>query len=237
MATPCWRGWRPVVRCWLGIEANRSLVEDGVTGFVFDVLTSSKKGRAARGLPSARQRLGEAGRAVVEGRYPPEREIEGYAALYRQLTTVGPECRPRPSREHHAVDALTPAGPPPICFDSMHRDARRGRRKVCIGIVSGSRWRTCRPAHTDCRPQRPGKGVWMNQEARVRRLRPSVRVSPRECQEVIVGTTTSSRRPGRALLRRARVARGGAGSRKTLLVKTLARAWSCRSRASSSRRT
>src|SRR5207244_9581155 len=69
------------------IEANRSLVEDGVTGFVFDDAHElEKRAEQLVDCPRLRQRLGEAGRAVVEGRYPPEREIEGYAALYRQLT-------------------------------------------------------------------------------------------------------------------------------------------------------
>jgi glycosyltransferase involved in cell wall biosynthesis len=71
------------------IEGNRSLVEDGVTGLLFrdDAELLVKAERLAVD-PGLRARLGAAGRSVVERRYPPEREIEGYLQAYRDLTPV-----------------------------------------------------------------------------------------------------------------------------------------------------
>jgi L-malate glycosyltransferase len=72
------------------IPGNRALVDDGVTGLIF----ADERGlRAAAGRLAAdarlRARLGEAGRALVEQRYPPSREIEGYAEVYGGLARVG----------------------------------------------------------------------------------------------------------------------------------------------------
>ncbi|HUM16163.1 MAG TPA: glycosyltransferase [Candidatus Nitrosotalea sp.] len=69
------------------IPGNRSLVEDGVTGFLFgspDELTA----KADRLLqdPDLRTRLGEAGRERVNARYSVDREIDGYLAAYTRLT-------------------------------------------------------------------------------------------------------------------------------------------------------
>jgi glycosyltransferase involved in cell wall biosynthesis len=71
------------------IPGNRSLIEPGVTGLLF---------RDAAGLaaavdrlaadPGLRARLGAAGRAVVERRYPLSREIDGYMDVYRRLLPV-----------------------------------------------------------------------------------------------------------------------------------------------------
>ncbi len=78
---------RPVVAS--DIDGNRSLVEDGVTGFLFDGGRElEKKAGWLVNAPELRRRLGEAGRSAVQRLYPPEREIEGYAALYQDLTTV-----------------------------------------------------------------------------------------------------------------------------------------------------
>jgi glycosyltransferase involved in cell wall biosynthesis len=71
------------------IPGNRALVGDGVTGLLFG--TDAEMETAARRLaadPALRARLGAAGRARVEARYPPEREIDGYLAVYRRLMPV-----------------------------------------------------------------------------------------------------------------------------------------------------
>jgi len=78
---------RPVLAS--DIDGNRSLVEDGVTGFLFRDVTEfeAKAERLAvdRGL---RERLGLAGRQLVEHRYPPQREIDGYLSVYARLAPV-----------------------------------------------------------------------------------------------------------------------------------------------------
>ncbi len=78
---------RPVLAS--DIEGNRSLVEDGVTGFLFG--NESEFERCAARLvddPDLRRQLGEAGRAALERLYPPGREIDGYEAVYRRLSTT-----------------------------------------------------------------------------------------------------------------------------------------------------
>ncbi len=78
---------RPVLAS--DIDGNRPLVEDGVTGFLFRTEDELEKG--ARRLlddPGLRRRLGDAGRAKLDRLYPHEREIDGYEALYRQLSQV-----------------------------------------------------------------------------------------------------------------------------------------------------
>jgi L-malate glycosyltransferase len=74
------------------IEGNRSLVEDGVTGLLFDG-AEDFAAKAARVLedPGLRRRLGEAGRARVTARFSPARELDGYLAVYAE---VAPALRP-----------------------------------------------------------------------------------------------------------------------------------------------
>lgn len=69
------------------IPGNRSLVEDGVTGFLFDSPDelSAKADRLLKD-PDLRARLGQAGRERVSARYGPDREIDGYLAAYTRLT-------------------------------------------------------------------------------------------------------------------------------------------------------
>ena len=65
------------------IPGNRSLIEDGVTGLLFDSETSL--GEQARRLaddPALRRRLGETGRRLVGARLAPAREIDGYLEVY-----------------------------------------------------------------------------------------------------------------------------------------------------------
>jgi L-malate glycosyltransferase len=71
------------------IPGNRALVEDGVTGLLFDD-DHALAGAAARLArdPALRARLGRQARALVEERYPPGREVEGYAAIYRRHAGV-----------------------------------------------------------------------------------------------------------------------------------------------------
>ena len=70
-------------------EGNRSLVEDGVTGLLFrgeaELLAQAERLTVGAAL---RARLGAAGRRLIERRYPPEREIEGYLDAYRQVLPV-----------------------------------------------------------------------------------------------------------------------------------------------------
>lgn len=71
------------------VEGNRSLVEDGVTGLLFrdeaELLLQAERLAVDPGL---RARLGAAARRLVESRYPPSREIEGYLQVYRHLMAV-----------------------------------------------------------------------------------------------------------------------------------------------------
>ena len=70
-------------------EGNRSLVEDGVTGLLFrdeaELLARAERLTVDAAL---RARLGAAGRSLIERRYPPQREIEGYLDAYRQVVPV-----------------------------------------------------------------------------------------------------------------------------------------------------
>jgi glycosyltransferase involved in cell wall biosynthesis len=71
------------------IEGNRSLIEDGVTGLLFrDEAEFLAKAERLVLDPGLRARLGAAGRGLVERRYAPEREIEGYLEVYRRLMPV-----------------------------------------------------------------------------------------------------------------------------------------------------
>ena len=65
------------------IPGNRSLIEDGVTGLLFDS-DAAFTAQAARlaGDPVLRRRLGEAGQRLVAARLGPAREIDGYLEIY-----------------------------------------------------------------------------------------------------------------------------------------------------------
>lgn len=75
---------RPVLAS--DIEGNRSLVEDGVTGFLFRE-PEEFQAKAIRLLedPGLRRGLGLMGQTRVRALYPPEREVEGYLVQYRRL--------------------------------------------------------------------------------------------------------------------------------------------------------
>jgi glycosyltransferase involved in cell wall biosynthesis len=68
------------------IEGNKALVEDEVTGLLFDT-PADLAAQADRllGDPELRRRLGEAGRARVVARFGPARELDGYLTVYAQL--------------------------------------------------------------------------------------------------------------------------------------------------------
>ena len=68
------------------IEGNRSLVEDGVTGLLFSSPEKfADQAQRLLGDPDLRRRLGAAGRRRVTTRFSPERELDGYVALYGRL--------------------------------------------------------------------------------------------------------------------------------------------------------
>ncbi|MGH7262415.1 MAG: glycosyltransferase [Candidatus Rokuibacteriota bacterium] len=68
------------------IEGNRSLVEDGVTGFLFSG-PDEFEAKATRllGDPGLRRGLGLMGQTRVRALYPRERELEGYLAQYHRM--------------------------------------------------------------------------------------------------------------------------------------------------------
>jgi glycosyltransferase involved in cell wall biosynthesis len=71
------------------IPGNRSLVEDGVTGFLFDGAPDFvRKAERLLADPDLRGRLGMAGRERVTARFGAEREIDGYLAAYARLAPV-----------------------------------------------------------------------------------------------------------------------------------------------------
>ena len=71
------------------IPGNRAVVEDGVTGLLFaDVPALAAHATRLARDPTLRIRLGTAGRALVEAKYPPARELDGYAAVYRRVVPV-----------------------------------------------------------------------------------------------------------------------------------------------------
>jgi len=65
------------------IPGNRSLIEDGVTGLLFDS-DAALTAQAARlaGDPALRRRLGETGQHLVAARLAPARETDGYLEVY-----------------------------------------------------------------------------------------------------------------------------------------------------------
>ena len=71
------------------IPGNRALIEDGVTGLLYDG-PASLRAQAARLVHDAglRARLGQAARVRVQRDYPAGREIDGYVDLYRRLARV-----------------------------------------------------------------------------------------------------------------------------------------------------
>ncbi len=74
------------------IEGNRSLVEDDVTGFLFDTSEEfTEKCDRLLGDPVLRERLGEAGRERVHSRFSAAQELDGYLAVYGRLA---PALRP-----------------------------------------------------------------------------------------------------------------------------------------------
>ncbi|OLC65432.1 MAG: hypothetical protein AUG14_03235 [Candidatus Rokubacteria bacterium 13_1_20CM_2_68_19] len=78
---------RPVLAS--DIDGNRSLVEDGVTGFLFrDTTELEAKAEQLAADRALRERLGLAGRDLVERRYPPRREVESYLGVYARLAPV-----------------------------------------------------------------------------------------------------------------------------------------------------
>jgi glycosyltransferase involved in cell wall biosynthesis len=75
---------RPVLAS--NIEGNRSLVEDGVTGFLFSTPEEfAEKADQLLRDPALRRRLGQAARERVAATFTPARELDGYLVLYRRL--------------------------------------------------------------------------------------------------------------------------------------------------------
>ncbi len=72
------------------IDGNRSIVADGVTGFLFlDEAEFERRAALLAREPALRERLGRAGAALVAERFPPEREIDGYRCVYDEVVTAG----------------------------------------------------------------------------------------------------------------------------------------------------
>lgn len=71
------------------IPGNRSLITPGVTGLLFrdDAELEGEAEELIRD-PALRDRLGRAGRELVERLYPIAREIDGYLAVYKGLAPV-----------------------------------------------------------------------------------------------------------------------------------------------------
>jgi len=66
------------------IEGSRSLVEDGVTGFLFtDPAGLEAKATRLVEDPELRRQMGLAGQARVRASFQLEKEVEGYLAQYR----------------------------------------------------------------------------------------------------------------------------------------------------------
>jgi glycosyltransferase involved in cell wall biosynthesis len=68
------------------IEGNRSLIEDGVTGLLFDTPEEfTRKAERLIGNQELRRRLGEAGRAFIDAHFSAARELDGYMSVYASL--------------------------------------------------------------------------------------------------------------------------------------------------------
>ncbi len=82
------------------IPGNRSIIDDGVDGVLFDSPESFRlKAEQLIRDPGLRHRLGQTAREKVERCYPPRRELEGYLDLYRRLLDrSGPEVGSRRGR-------------------------------------------------------------------------------------------------------------------------------------------
>jgi glycosyltransferase involved in cell wall biosynthesis len=71
------------------IEGNRPLIQNGVTGLLFrDADELEARAEQLVRDPALRQRLGAAGRDLVQRLYPPERELDGYFGVYSGLVPV-----------------------------------------------------------------------------------------------------------------------------------------------------
>lgn len=72
------------------IDGNRSLIQDGVNGFLYRT-RDEFEAKAERLLrePALRSRLGDAARLKVIREFPPEREARAYLALYQSLIGAG----------------------------------------------------------------------------------------------------------------------------------------------------
>lgn len=72
------------------IPGNRALVQDGVTGLLYngDAALRVQTERLVRD-GRLRARLGAAGRVRVERDFPPARELDGYVGVYRERARVG----------------------------------------------------------------------------------------------------------------------------------------------------
>jgi glycosyltransferase involved in cell wall biosynthesis len=69
-----------------GIDGNRSVIEDGVTGLLYrGEADFAERAAALLGDPGLRRRLGEASRRYVASHLAPDRELDGYLAVYAQL--------------------------------------------------------------------------------------------------------------------------------------------------------
>src|SRR5262249_62076167 len=107
------------------VEGNRSLIEPGVAGLLFgDEAELCEQAERLAADPALRARLGAAGWEIVQRRYPPAREIEGYLEVYRPLTPVpaagalgSPAFWDPAASRASAVPATLPPparGPPPL---------------------------------------------------------------------------------------------------------------------------
>jgi len=71
------------------IEGNRSLVEDGLTGLLFDTPEEfAEQLERLLGDPALRRRLGETARERVAARFTPARERDGYLDVYARAAAA-----------------------------------------------------------------------------------------------------------------------------------------------------
>jgi L-malate glycosyltransferase len=75
------------------IEGNRSLVEEGVTGFLFETPEEfTDKADRLLGDRVLRHRVGAAGRALVASRFSLDGELDGYLSVYARLSAAIPNA-------------------------------------------------------------------------------------------------------------------------------------------------